>query len=450
MRLGNKIYSLAVIASIGGFLFGFDTAVISGTTEMVKHQFELNEVLEGWYVSSGLVGCVFGVIFAGLLSDYFGRKKSLLISAALFTLSALGCAIAESFSVLIWFRLLGGLGVGVASMLSPIYISEISPPESRGKLTSLYQLAITIGILVAFISNALIQNYVTSVGMESGSHWASLLFAEPWRGMLGAEVFPALIFLILLLNIPESPRWLWAKSRFAEAKHVVNKFKINDFTMLSVSENKVTTNYFAVRGIRIAIFAGAFLAILTQTSGINAIMYYGNSILSKGGADTQMAFWGQVLIGMINVLFTFIAIFSIDKIGRKKLLYIGVTNIIISLFMAGLMFHIDAHPYWKLTFILTFVASFAFSYGPVIWVLLSELFPTQIRGRAMSIAVLALWLANTIVGQMVPWLRTHISESGIFWLFALFCLPTYYIAKQYLPETKGMSLEEIEDYWMKK
>jgi len=236
-----------------------------------------------------------------------------------------------------------------------------------------------------------------------------------------------------------------------EANKVMDQHQIEGIKDFPKENKEITAKkYFKTKGIRIAIIAGAALAILTQTSGINAIMYYGNSILQSGGADSQLAFKGQVLIGLINVLFTFIAIFTIDKIGRKKLLNIGVTVLILSLASVGFMFYFNASMELKMFFILTFVAGFAFSYGPVIWVLLSELYPTEIRGRAMSIAVLALWMANTIVGQLVPWLRSEISESGIFWMFALFCLPTYYIVNKYIPETKGKSLEEIEAYWMKK
>lgn len=445
----NKyVFGLACIASLGGFLFGFDTAVISGTTDLVKDQFELGDLLQGWYVSSGLVGCVFGVIIAGFLSDKFGRKKSLLLSAILFSLSAIGCTVAIGFTDLVIYRLTGGIGVGVASMLSPMYISEIAPQEVRGKLTSLYQLAITVGILIAFLTNAYIQDYALSAQGSPG-YFNTVFSSEQWRGMLGAETVPALLFFFLLLSIPESPRWLWAKGKKDEAKKIIDQYQIQDFGSDDEQSNRASVNYFKTKGIRTAIVAGAILAVLTQTSGINAIMYYGNSILQKGGADSQWAFYGQVLVGIINVAFTFVAIFTIDKIGRKKLLYIGVTLLITSLILVGLMFYFNSPAALKLLFILTFVASFAFSYGPVIWVLLSELFPTEIRGRAMSIAVLSLWIANTVVGQFVPWLRTNISESGIFWLFALFCLPTY-LVMNYLPETKGKTLEEIENYWLSK
>lgn len=446
----KNVTFLAIIASLGGFLFGFDTAVISGTTDLVKIQYGLDDILQGWYVSSGLIGSVFGVIVAGFLSDIFGRKKALIMSALLFSLSALGCSMANDFTFLVIYRLVGGIGVGVASMLSPLYISEIAPQSKRGSLTSLYQLAITAGILIAFLSNAFIEDLsVNSAFSEGNLH--KIFVTEQWRGMLGVETIPALSFLILLLFIPQSPRWLQSKGRIDEANLIINKYKIETTkNNVIVDQGKSFKEYFKSKGIRIAIITGAILAILTQTSGINAIMYYGNSILQSGGADSQLAFKGQVLIGIINVLFTFIAIFTIDKIGRKKLLYIGVTVLIISLILVGFMFYFNAPMELKMLFILTFVAGFAFSYGPVIWVLLSEFYPTEIRGRAMSIAVLALWIANTVVGQLVPWLRSEISESGIFWLFALFCLPTYYIAKKYIPETKGKSLEEIESYWMKK
>lgn len=444
----NKTYKLAVIASIGGFLFGFDTAVISGTTEMVRQQYGLTDLLEGWYVSSGLVGCIVGVLAAGFLGDFFGRKRSLLFSAILFSISALGCAATTTFDGLVFYRILGGVGVGIASMLSPIYISEIAPQNSRGKLTSLYQLAITLGILSAFITNAVVRSQADV--MAQWLPTTVTLSTEAWRGMFAVELIPALAFFILLFTIPQSPRWLWSHGRKEQANKIIQEYRIDDFAQIAIKMSDKKVNYLRVPKLRLAIFAGTVLAVLTQTSGINAIMYYGNSILSKGGADIQGAFEGQILIGVINVIFTFIAIFSIDQIGRKKLLYLGVTCIITSLSLTGLMFYVGAAPHWKLLFIMAFVASYAFSYGPVIWVLLSELFPTEIRGRAMSIAVLALWVANTLVGQFVPWLRTHISESGIFWLFALCCVPTYFIVKKYLPETKGKSLEEIEAHWLQK
>lgn len=255
--------------------------------------------------------------------------------------------------------------------------------------------------------------------------------------------------MLLLCFIPRSPRWLWLHGKKQQAEAIVAHFELTDFNPQDKETSQGKRVYPVNRGIKLAILAGSLLAISTQTSGINAIMYYGNSILSQGGMDTQSAFIGQVLVGSINVLFTFIAIFTIDIIGREKLLYLGVTGIITSLLLTGLMFYINAHSLLKLAFILSFVACYAFSYGPVIWVLLSELFPTSIRSRAMSVAVLSLWIANTVVGQVVPVMRSHLGEAVIFWIFAFCCLPTYFIARRFLPETKGKSLEEIEDYWLK-
>ncbi|MBU3021486.1 sugar porter family MFS transporter [Aestuariibacter sp. A3R04] len=446
----NKILKLALIASLGGFLFGFDTAVISGTTDMVKQQYQLDDFQEGWFVSSGLVGCVLGVLMAGIVGDLYGRKPSLLFSAVLFTVSALGCAMAATFSWLVIFRIVGGVGVGVASMLSPIYISEIAPQKIRGRLTSLYQLAITVGILSAFLSNAFVGAELQAFSESALTPFVDDKADEAWRLMFAVEVIPALAFIVLLLFIPRSPRWLWTKGRTKQAAEIVERFGISDFDAVVNGPEHTKTSRPVSGKIKLAILAGALLAISTQTSGINAIMYYGNSILSKGGMDTQSAFIGQVFVGSINVLFTFIAIFTIDIIGRKRLLYIGVTGIILSLTLTGIMFYTNAHSSLKLTFILTFVACYAFSYGPVIWVLLSELFPTNIRSRAMSVAVLALWIANTLVGQLIPFMRSHLGEAGIFWIFALCCVPTYFIANRFLPETKGMSLEEIEEYWLRK
>ena len=445
----KKLIFLAIIASLGGFLFGFDTAVISGTTDFVSKKYLLNDAFQGWYVSSGLVGCIFGVIVAGFLGDMLGRKKALIISALFFSLSAIGCLSAVSFSFLAIYRLLGGIGVGVASMLSPIYISEIAPQRKRGMLTSLYQLAITVGILFAFLSNALILKI--SINHSFADEELTKIFVdEPWRAMLGAETIPALLFLLLLFFIPRSPRWLLLKGKNKEAYAVMSKFHIEADTPPLQPMNHQEKKYFKNKGIRIAIIVGSALAVLTQTSGINAIMYYGNSILQSGGANSQTAFKGQVLIGIICVLFTFVAIFSIDKIGRRKLLFTGVSVLTASLVFIGFMFYTHASVTLKMIFILTFVAGYSFSYGPVIWVLLSELYPTEIRGRAMSVAVLVLWIATTIVGQIVPWLRSTMGESGMFWLFAACCLPTYYLVGKHIPETKGKSLEEIEDYWMNK
>ena len=450
------LLGLALIASLGGFLFGYDTAVISGTIGFVKGKFALDAVMEGWYVSSALVGCIGGVAIAGFLSDKFGRKRVLLLSAILFLLSAIGCAISGSHMVLIMYRLLGGIGVGVASMLSPLYISEISPPHLRGRMVALYQFAITIGILCSYFVNAWLLNMSQSA-QPGGEGWFHFVFVdEVWRGMLGSESIPALLFFVLLLLVPESPRWLVAQDKDERARQILTRLSGEAVANKEMTEIKETVaqeqESFAALfqpGIRFALFLGMALAFLTQVSGINAIIYYGPRILEEAGFTLGDALGGQVIIGIVNVLFTLIAIWKIDSLGRRPLLIVGVSGIVASLIVVGLLFKFNVTGgLWLMLFILIFIACFAFSFGPVIWVLLSEMYPTKVRGRAMSIATLTLWTGTALVGQTVPWLLETLQPYGTFWLFAVLCSPAIYLGWKVLPETKGKTLEEIEHYWL--
>lgn len=450
------LLGLVLVASLGGFLFGYDTAVISGTIGFVKAKFGLDAVMEGWYVSSALVGCIAGVSVAGYLSDRFGRKRILLLAAALFTASAVGCALSGSHASLIGYRLVGGIGVGVASMLSPLYISEISPPRVRGRMVALYQLAITVGILCSYFVNAGLLGLAAEATPSDGL--VSFVFIEEvWRGMLGMEAVPALLFLALLFAVPESPRWLVTRGRLGEARQVLARVTDGAVAERQIDEIKTTLAHepeswgrlLRQPGIRFALILGATLAILTQLCGINAIIYYGPRILEEAGFALSDALGGQVVIGIVNVVFTFLAIWKIDDLGRRPLLIVGVSGILASLIVIGFLFRLEAtEGPWLLVFILIFIACFAFSFGPVIWVLLSEMYPTRVRGRAMSVATLTLWTGTAIVGQMVPWLLETLEPSGTFWLFALFSAPAIYLAWKVLPETKGKSLEEIEAYWL--
>ena len=450
------LLGLAVIASLGGFLFGYDTAVISGTIGFVKGKFGLDAVMEGWYVSSALVGCIAGVAVAGYLSDKFGRKRVLLLSALLFLLSAVGCAMSGSHMALIVYRLVGGIGVGVASMLSPLYISEISPPHLRGRMVALYQFAITIGILCSYFVNAWLLSGAQSAS-SAGSGWLHFVFVdEVWRGMLGTESIPALLFFLLLLLVPESPRWLVAQGKDLLARNILTRIDGEATANKEIAEIKATVEQEEATlsalfqpGIRLAMFLGIGLAFLTQVSGINAIIYYGPRILEEAGFTLGDALGGQVIIGIVNVLFTLIAIWKIDSLGRRPLLIVGVSGIVASLIVVGLLFKFDVtEGFWLLAFILIFIACFAFSFGPVIWVLLSEMYPTKVRGRAMSIATFSLWTGTALVGQTVPWLLENLQPHGTFWLFAVLCAPAIYLGWKVLPETKGKSLEEIEHYWL--
>ncbi len=455
----NNVTFLALIAALGGFLFGYDTAIISGTIGFVKTQFNLSTVMEGWYVSSALVGTILGVSVAGILSDKFGRKNILITSGIFFALSAIGCALSASFTGLIAYRLLGGMGVGVASMLSPLYISEIAPAKNRGRLVALYQLAITLGILVAYFSNAYLLHLSTSEGMVEKTGMMNKIFVDQvWRAMLGSETIPAVVFLLLLFAIPQSPRWLAMKGRNEKAKNILLRFVTEeeaDAEIQNVQDvlAKESGSFMTVFSgpFKIAMMIGISLAVLSQVTGINAIIYYGPKILEEGGLQLGEALGGQVVIGIVNVLFTFIALWKIDDLGRKPLLTYGIIGIMISLITIGLLFYFEVNnTYLLMTFILTFIACFAFSFGPVVWVLLSEIYPLKIRGAAMSVATMAVWVGTTFVGQMTPWFLENLKPSGTFWFFAVCMIPALYLAIKVLPETKGKTLEEIENYWLSK
>ncbi|TRX50034.1 sugar porter family MFS transporter [Fulvivirga sp. M361] len=450
---------LAVIASLGGFLFGYDTAVISGTIGFVTGQFTLDTVLEGWYVSSALVGTIAGVLVAGILSDRFGRKEVLILSGLFFGLSALGCMLSANFNQLVIYRLIGGVGVGIASMLSPLYISEIAPAGKRGRLVALYQFAITIGILFAYFSNAYLLGLSQSEALAGNTGLINkIVVAEVWRAMLGSETLPALTFLVLLFTVPKSPRWLMMNGQKEMARKVLLRFvdpeeaekEINDIETNLTKESGGLKMAFS-GGFKVAMIMGIAFAFLTQVSGINAIIYYGPKILEEAGLQIGEALGGQVIIGIVNVLFTLIAIWKIDSLGRKTLLLTGVIGIISSLIIVGALFYFEiTNTYLLMVFILAFIACFAFSYGPVIWVLLSEIYPLRIRGIAMSIATMALWVGTAFVGQMTPWFLENLKAHGTFWFFAACTLPAVYLTLKVIPETKGKTLEEIENYWLSK
>jgi SP family arabinose:H+ symporter-like MFS transporter len=452
------IWRLAITASLGGLLFGYDTAVISGTLSIVRLQFGLNAAMEGWYVSSALVGCIVGVSFAGWVSDKYGRKKVLLLAALLFTISALGCALSGSFSELVIFRILGGMGVGIASMLSPMYISEISPPAIRGRFVALYQLAITVGILGSYFVNSWLLNQ--SAGEEIlASKSLDLIFkTEVWRAMLGLESIPAISFFILMVFVPESPRWLVAKGSSEKAKKILLKSTGENEAEQEIVEieeaienEKESKNLILHPGIKLALFLGVSLAVLQQFTGIDAIIYYGPRIMESAGFALSDALDSQVIIGAINMIFTILAIWQIDRFGRKRLLLSGTLGMFVSLIAIGILFFIGrAEGVLLLSFILIFIASFAFSLGPVVWVILSEIYPTKIRGRAMSIATMAVWIGTTIIGQFIPLSLDNLGPAITFWIFAFFCIPTIWIGWRIMPETKGKTLEEIEKYWMEK
>ncbi|MDD3780672.1 MAG: sugar porter family MFS transporter [Proteiniphilum sp.] len=453
---------LSVVAALGGFLFGYDTAVISGTVSQVSSQFQLTTLQSGWYVGCALVGSISGVIFAGALSDRFGRKWTMILSAILFTVSAAGCAISANLDQLVIFRIVGGIGIGIVSIVCPLYISEVSPASHRGRMVSLYQLAVTVGFLGAYLMNYYLLEQ--SAGFISSNPLLTKIFGtEIWRGMLGAETLPALLFFLIIFFIPESPRWLIVKRREEHAALIFSKTygdstvvesQINDTRAMLNSEGKSDRKLLFSPGIFRAVLIGSAIAILGQFMGVNAVLYYGPSIFETSGLSSDDSLFYQSLIGVVNMGTTVLALLIIDKVGRKKLVYIGVTGMILSLILIGLYFlKGEAWGMTSLFLLGCFLAYIFFTAGSisaVIFVFLSEMYPTKIRGLAMSIAGLSLWIGTYLIGQLTPWLLENATPAGTFFLFALMCIPYMLIVWKMMPETAGKSLEEIERFWLKK
>ena len=439
---GRFLYLIIIclVAALGGLLFGFDTAVISGTVGFFQKEFELSPAGTGWVASSALVGCFFGAVLAGALSDRFGRKKVLLLSAVFFTVSAVWCGFAGSATELVLARLVGGLGIGIASLVSPLYIAEISPPRIRGMLVALQQLAIVLGILGAFFTNSLV------LGTSLADH-------DKWRWMFGLGAFPALAFLGLILPVPESPRWLTKQGLPDQARAILGRVvtqeeaeaEMNQITEAIAHEGGSLADLFRP-GMGRALFVGITLMVLTQVTGINAIMYYAPEVFKQAGSGASAAFNDTVWVGLTNLVFTLLAMAVVDRLGRKPLLLIGATCMGAALAFVGYSFYAKLSGLGVLLGILAYVGSFAFSMGVVGWVLVSEIYPTRTRGRAMSLATGAVWAACFAVSQTFPIFK-EISIAGTFWGYGLLCVVAVVFVWRFVPETKGRTLEQIEQDW---
>ena len=461
INLGYLVF-LSVVAALGGFLFGYDTAVISGTIAQVTEQFGLDALQQGWYVGCALIGSIIGVLFAGILSDKFGRKSTMILSAILFSTSAIGCAVSTDFNQLVIYRIIGGVGIGVVSIISPLYISEVAVAQYRGRLVSLYQLAVTIGFLGAYLVNYQLLGYSMSNPDVSTGWWNLVFVSEVWRGMLGMETLPAIMFFIIIFFIPESPRWLILKGREEKATNILERiytsskealFQLTETKSVLSSESKSEWKLLLQPGIRKAVIIGVCIAVLGQFMGVNAVLYYGPSIFENAGLSGGDSLFYQVLVGLVNTLTTVLALVIIDKIGRKKLVYYGVSGMVISLILIATYFIYGESwgisSIFLLIFFLFYVFCCAVSICAVVFVLLSEMYPTRVRGLAMSIAGFALWIGTYLIGQLTPWMLQNLTPAGTFILFAIMCVPYMLIVWKLVPETTGKSLEEIERYWMK-
>lgn len=453
---------LSVVAALGGFLFGYDTAVISGTTSQVAQIFQLDTLQQGWYVGCALVGSIVGVLLSGVLSDKLGRKLTMILSAVMFSVSAIGCAFCVDFNQLVVYRIIGGVGIGVVSVVSPLYISEVSVAQYRGRLVSLYQLAVTVGFLGAYLMNYQLLAWSNS-GVAASDSWMDWIFiSEVWRGMLGMETIPALLFFLIIFFIPESPRWLIVRGSDSRATGILQRIygsvqqaveQLNETKsmLLTSASSQSEWSVLLQPGIRKAVAIGTGIAILGQFMGVNAVLYYGPFIFENAGLSGGDSLFYQVMIGLVNTLTTVLALVIIDKVGRKKLVYYGVSGMIIALCCIAFYFTLGEVwqiPSWVLLFFfLAYVFSCAVSICAVIFVLLSEMYPTRVRGLAMLIAGFALWIGTYLIGQLTPWMLQNLTPAGTFLLFAGMCIPYMLIVWKLIPETAGKSLEEIERYW---
>jgi sugar porter (SP) family MFS transporter len=436
------VYAVSLAAAMAGFLFGFDIAVINGAILFLRQQWSLSEFQTEFAASSLLIGCVAGASIAGWLSDRFGRRRILMLSAILFALSSVGAALPRTLGEFAAARFLGGVAIGVASVLAPLYIAEVSPPHLRGRLVSLNQMAIVTGILAAYAVNWLL----ASLGPSS------------WRWMFASATLPAAAFFAALLFVPESPRWLVERLRPAEALRILSRIGGKERAAAELAEIEdavaMETGSFGELfrpGLRKALIIAVSLAILQQITGINTVLFYGAILFKEhAGGSESSAVAANVIVGVINFLATIVALWVIDKVGRKALLMVSAAGMAVAEISLGAAFLMHPPPSnFILAIVLVCVAFFAVGLGPGVWVLLSELFPTRIRGRAMSVATISLWVACVALTLTFLSLVKAITVSGAFWLYAAMCVVTFVLVWRVTPETKGKTLEEIEQLWKK-
>jgi SP family arabinose:H+ symporter-like MFS transporter len=432
---------ICTVAALGGLLFGFDTAVVSGAVGLFRAEFHLDALMTGWAAGSAIVGCMVGAAVAGPLTDAFGRRRILLLAGAFFAASAIGCGLARGVDHLVWARIVGGIGIGIASIVSPMYIAEVAPAAVRGRLVTFQQLAIVSGILVAFFTNRMI------VVM-------AMTDPQKWRWMFTLGAFPAVLFIGLLLFIPESPRWLAKQGGTEAALRTLTRIsgpqeadaEMSRIVQAVGSEGGSFAELLRP-GLRRALFIATALAIFSQITGINAIMYYAPEVFKQAGAGNAAAFNSAIWVGVVNFLATIVAMNTVDRLGRRPLLLWGATFLALALFAVGFAFQTHAGGVLVLVAVLGYVAGFAVSFGPVCWVIIAEFFPTQTRGRAMSVATVALWGACYLVSQTFPVLLERLGSAWTFWGYGVIAAVAAVFIAAFVPETKGRSLEEIQQSW---
>lgn len=438
---------ISIVAALGGLLFGFDTAVIAGSLQYLKPVFSLNDAEIGLVVAAASIGCIPGALFAGSLADQFGRKKLMIVTSILYIIAALGSGIAGSYVQLVVYRFIGGVAIGMASTLAPIYISEVAPPKFRGRLGMLQQLAIVTGILLSFISNYVIAK----------APFTFLNDSNIWRYMLAAAVVPSVIFFILLLLVPESPRWLIAKNKIKDAQrvfdHIYSKTESVEQVEL-VSKDIATEDTSALKEVftprfRKVVIIGLVFASIAQLTGINIVFYYAPLIFEKVHVGGSVLFQ-TMLTGVVNLIFTILAFPLIDRLGRKKLLLIGSVIMGLCMFVLAALFHFDLlHNYFVLLTIFVYIGGFACTWGVVLWVYVAEIFPNRVRGTATSIAVFGNWVANSIVSLTFPVMLAQLGPVYTFGVYGIINISMILFVSRYVFETKGVPLEKIEELYAK-
>jgi sugar porter (SP) family MFS transporter len=435
------LYFICLIATMGGLMFGFDVAIISGAVPFIQPYFGWNELQLGWGVSSLLLGAMAGAFGSGILSDMYGRKSVLIVVALFFAVSCAFTALATSSIIFVTARVFGGLAVGAASVLSPMYVAEVAPPKNRGMLVAIYQLAIVLGILCSFIINYGLHNIENN-----------------WRWMFATGIIPSVLFFVGLFFIPESPRWLFKAGREAESLKVLTRIggeKLAKTEIIEISDSlkgdmtSVSLNELFKPSARKVMLVGFILAVLVQVSGINTIVDYAPKILLAAGVEINNALLQTSLVGLINFIFTFVAILFIDKIGRRTLYLIGSMGMVITLILLAISFYMKMEGIFTLICILMFIAFFASCIGPVFWTLVSEIFPNRIRGKAVAFASFTQWIFNFLVVLLFPHFLASLGGAKTFLFLAIMSFMQLLFTYLYVPETKGKSLEEIEQIWNK-
>jgi sugar porter (SP) family MFS transporter len=448
------ILGITLVSAMGGLLFGYDWVVIGGAKPFYERFFDITSSahLQGWAMSSALIGCLFGAMSSGYFTERFGRKKLLIIAATLFTMAAIGTGMANDFTVFVVYRLVGGLGIGLASAISPMYIAEISPAGFRGRLVSINQLTIVLGILAAQITNFLIAEKVPD-GSTNEYILNSWNGQVGWRWMFWAGGVPALMFFILSFIIPESPRFLGKSGKWDAAERILTRIGGKEYAAdetkaisesLQRTQHQVAWRQLLAKEIRPVMIIGIFLAVFQQWCGINVIFNYAEEVFTSAGFSVTDMLFNVVITGTVNLVFTLLAMRLVDTWGRRKLMLTGASGLAIIYFILGSGYFLAWKGIVVLFLVMTAIAAYAMTLAPITWVVLSEIFPNRIRGAAMAVATSALWIACFILTYTFPILNKMLKASGTFWLYAIICVAGFVFILKKLPETKGKTLEEIE------